>query len=381
MCNNLNTHRVVRGFSLLELMIVLVVMVGLLAIAWPNMQRTLRRTTLNEAAQVLREAIDEGRYEAITTGKPIFVQMQQGNHSIEVHLTDQKGQPLNVNVRVQVLSNSGMRMAEAYSNREQGVADFDGFNDGSYRLLITGPEIDTVTLAFQIYATENTHREYVKVDLKNIPLPGSTDSPGTDPSVSAQDLSVPAKAREEFRKGMEAYAKGEDKVAEELLQEAVALYPGYVRAHNNLGVLYLKAGLKEKAFTEFSKAVEFDPKFAPGYVNQARVFVSDSNFAEAEPALKKAIEADPSALNAMVLLCQTEFVQKEYPESLQTARHVHQLSREPQYADLHLVTGEILVNQGKGREAAAEYQMFVDENPNDPRVPKVKSLIARLAAK
>lgn len=82
MSNKLNTRRLVRGFSLLELMIVLLVMVGLLAIAWPNMQRTLRRTTLNEAAQVLREAIDEGRYEAITTGKPIFVQMQQGNHEV-----------------------------------------------------------------------------------------------------------------------------------------------------------------------------------------------------------------------------------------------------------------------------------------------------------
>ena len=80
--NHLRTRRSVRGFSLLELMIVLVVMVGLLAIAWPNMQRPLRRTTLNEAAQVLREAIDEGRYEAITTGQAIFVQMQQGNHEV-----------------------------------------------------------------------------------------------------------------------------------------------------------------------------------------------------------------------------------------------------------------------------------------------------------
>lgn len=73
---------IVRGFSLLELMIVLVLMVSLLAIAWPNMQRPLRRTTLNEAAQILREAIDEGRYQAITTGCPIFVQMQQGNHEV-----------------------------------------------------------------------------------------------------------------------------------------------------------------------------------------------------------------------------------------------------------------------------------------------------------
>lgn len=75
-------YRTTRGFSLLELMIVLVLMVGLLAIAWPNMQRSLRRTTLNEAAQLLREAIDEGRHEAIVTGRPVFVQMQQGNHEV-----------------------------------------------------------------------------------------------------------------------------------------------------------------------------------------------------------------------------------------------------------------------------------------------------------
>ena len=74
--------RCARGFSLLEMMIVLVLMVGLLAIAWPNMQRPLRRTTLNEAAQTLREAIDEGRNQAITTGSPVFVQMQHGNHEV-----------------------------------------------------------------------------------------------------------------------------------------------------------------------------------------------------------------------------------------------------------------------------------------------------------
>jgi prepilin-type N-terminal cleavage/methylation domain-containing protein len=67
-----------RGFSLLELIIVLMVMISLLAIAWPNLQRPLRRTSLSEAAQTLRSAIDDSRYLAITTGKPVFVQLRQG---------------------------------------------------------------------------------------------------------------------------------------------------------------------------------------------------------------------------------------------------------------------------------------------------------------
>lgn len=66
------------GFSLLELIIVLLVMISLLAIAWPSLQRPLRRTTLSEAAQTLRSAIDDCRYHAIVTGQPMFIELRQG---------------------------------------------------------------------------------------------------------------------------------------------------------------------------------------------------------------------------------------------------------------------------------------------------------------
>jgi prepilin-type N-terminal cleavage/methylation domain-containing protein len=71
------------GFSLLELIIVLMVMVSLLAIAWPNLQRPLRRTSLSEAAQTLRSAIDDSRYQAITTGSPVFVQLREGTDVVQ----------------------------------------------------------------------------------------------------------------------------------------------------------------------------------------------------------------------------------------------------------------------------------------------------------
>jgi prepilin-type N-terminal cleavage/methylation domain-containing protein len=70
------------GFSLLELMIVLVIMVGVLAIAWPNLQKPFRRAELSQATQQLREAIDESRYQAISTGTPVFIRLKMGESKV-----------------------------------------------------------------------------------------------------------------------------------------------------------------------------------------------------------------------------------------------------------------------------------------------------------
>ncbi|MCA9131807.1 MAG: hypothetical protein KDA45_01575 [Planctomycetales bacterium] len=70
------------AFTLLELVIVLLVMVGMLAVVWPNLQRPLRRTTLDEAAQMLRDAIDENRYQAMLLGQPRFIHLQQGSSEL-----------------------------------------------------------------------------------------------------------------------------------------------------------------------------------------------------------------------------------------------------------------------------------------------------------
>lgn len=69
----------VHGFTLLELIIVLLVMVGMLAVVWPNLARPLQRTSLDEAAQMVRDAIDESRYQSALRGAPYFVLLQAGS--------------------------------------------------------------------------------------------------------------------------------------------------------------------------------------------------------------------------------------------------------------------------------------------------------------
>lgn len=70
------------GFSLLELMIVVVLIAGILAIAWPSIARPMRKAELSEATQKLREAIEDGRYQAMMSGEPVFLQITQGDSQL-----------------------------------------------------------------------------------------------------------------------------------------------------------------------------------------------------------------------------------------------------------------------------------------------------------
>ncbi len=54
-------------------MIVLVILVGVMAIAWPNIQKRLKRATLDQAALALCQAIDDARQQALRTGNPVII--------------------------------------------------------------------------------------------------------------------------------------------------------------------------------------------------------------------------------------------------------------------------------------------------------------------
>jgi|LakMenE01Jun11ns_1017448.scaffolds.fasta_scaffold9952148_3 prepilin-type N-terminal cleavage/methylation domain-containing protein len=66
------------GLTLLELMIVLLVIGGMLALTWPNLRKSLERNELNEAARTVRELLEEVRYQAMVGGQIGIVRLEQG---------------------------------------------------------------------------------------------------------------------------------------------------------------------------------------------------------------------------------------------------------------------------------------------------------------
>lgn len=77
----LGRHR--EGFSLLELMLVLVVMIGVMALVWPAVARSVASSEIRDAARQLRERLVEARREAMDSGQPVLVRISPGGRFVK----------------------------------------------------------------------------------------------------------------------------------------------------------------------------------------------------------------------------------------------------------------------------------------------------------
>lgn len=72
------------AFTLLEVMIVLSIAVGFLALSWPRMQGLVSKHELQEAALSVKAACAEARDRAVRSGHPVMLQYEHGGGQFRV---------------------------------------------------------------------------------------------------------------------------------------------------------------------------------------------------------------------------------------------------------------------------------------------------------
>lgn len=281
-------------------------------------------------------------------------------------------------VHVQLVTAGGVPLSETFCDRD-GYVTFHAVPPGNYHLKLDGPNIkDTSTDTFQIGFQERMHMEWVHVapkeDAKNANVPGAA------PMVSASELRVPPKARNELDKGLEAFAKGDLKKAEEKLRKAIEIYPQYANAYNNLGVVLMRDKDRAGAIESWQKAIEVDSKYGPPYLNMARVSMQDNKMPEAAGYINKVLEFDPNNPEALALLAKTELMTRQYDKALAHARKALAVPHQ-HLADLHLIAGEALLRQNQNAEAVKEYEAYLKEDPDSPNAAQVRQAMAQIQAK
>jgi tetratricopeptide (TPR) repeat protein len=259
---------------------------------------------------------------------------------------------------------------------DQCVVDFMHVPAGTYHLSVSGrngPYTDSGNII-----VDSNGSEELEVRVKRASESGTTGGMTSGAFVSASDLGVPAKARKEFDKANELIDKQDFSQAIQRLNKAIAIYPGYVGAYNNLGVIYARLGDRNKERDVLQKAVSIDEHYAPAYMNLGRMDISTGDFQGAETALNKAASADPTDAMTLVLLSYAEFMNHRFDEAIATSKLAHM--QKGTHAFAHQVAARAFAQKRDGASAIAELEMFLKEEPTGPRAEIARTELANLRA-
>jgi len=126
----------------------------------------------------------------------------------------------------------------------------------------------------------------------------------TAQSVSAGRLrhKLPKKAQLAYQQGVKLLGARKMEEASSALRAAIAADPGFMQAHNALGMLYGVQGRYADAETEFHVALGLDPQASIPLYNLGVAYMRAGRFLEAEQSAREALRLAPTSAHAQLLL-------------------------------------------------------------------------------
>jgi tetratricopeptide (TPR) repeat protein len=231
----------------------------------------------------------------------------------------------------------------------------------TYQLTVSGPNVAetyTESLDLSLGMTEFQ----VKVKSRADSGPGPTLA---NPCVSVTDLGAPAKARRELQKGTELLGRKKLDKAKDHLLNAIAIYPRYAAAYNNLAVVYARLGDRVQEWGALQKAVGIDDHLSAAYLNLARLRIAEADFPAAETALTKASICDNGDVATLDLLAYAQLKNGHLDDALATSQRAH--SRGGVHSTVHWVAERVFKIRHQIANATAEMETFLREEPDGAR--------------
>ena len=179
--------------------------------------------------------------------------------------------------------------------------------------------------------------------------------------VTTLESNVPSKAHAAYQRAMELIGKGQLEGAIGSLQEAIRIYPEYVRARNDLGVVYMKLNRLDEAAANFRQASEINKRFFHPRLNLAIVLTQQHKFKEALDILEPLYEENHGMLEVRLAYARA----LEGAGQLSDAEKIYRSTLESKnlppatQAAMHFCLGVVLNRQRKFGQAVTELQKAI----------------------
>jgi tetratricopeptide (TPR) repeat protein len=230
-----------------------------------------------------------------------------------------------------------------------------------YTIVIEGDRrvYDTTTQRFRIMRNIT----YVPIFLR--PLKGEAAPSKEIVDVSVYDAKVPAEAKAAYEQAMKAVSENNAEAAISEFTRALSLYPQYLRALNDLGVLYLKLNRLDEAVSTFTQAISLNPRFHFPRLNLGVAYNRQGKFGDAIKVLDKLVKEQPTLANARIQLAEALIASRQTDGAAEQLRlaladqNLESLAR----ADAHFKLGFLLNREERYAAAVAEFEKAIAINP------------------
>jgi Tfp pilus assembly protein PilF len=310
-----------------------------------------------------------------------------GRHSIQGRIYYPSGQRADTQTKVRLESiQYGERTVLADLN---GTFSFKSLAPGSYTVVIDGGSeyessrenvlIDTDASSPRTGVQLPSIPRSYQVQVFLQPKRGVATKPGV---VDAELAAVAEPARSYYEKGLAFASTGETEKAIEQLKQAVAHYPEFVLALNELGVQYLKAASVDKAAEVLERAIRLKPDaFAPR-LNYGIALLQKRKYAEAEKHLRQAVSSNNDFATAHLYLGMTLIHLSKYDEAeTELVKAIELAGSSPHMAQAHYYLGGIYWRKKQYDLAADQLETYLKQSPNASDAEKIKTTIVTLRQK
>lgn len=302
---------------------------------------------------------------------PASASAQGGSISGSVLLPN--GAALNERARVVLQTDRGIKSNVYTDNR--GRFEFHRLTPSVYEVVIE-PDGDRFEIARGTVEVFPNAPAMLNITLKEKKAAGSRNA-GTVVSTGELDTAIPDQAKKEFERATDASSAGKTDDAIAHFRKAIALYPQYVMAHNDLGAQLLAQGKLDNAAEEFRRAIQLDAKAFNPRLNLGIVLVQQRQFSEAAAMLKAALALQsnsPAARLYYGLALEGSNAPDDAERELKIA---HELGG-PTYAVALFHLGQLYLNKGKRDLARKTLQSYLREAPNGADSPQARKLLEDL---
>jgi len=277
-----------------------------------------------------------------------------------------------VGARVDLMSPNGLAAPTRYTN-SNGEFSIGGVPDGDYHVIIKKLGYHDDQESVSVVAS---HQSRLDVDLRSTASDNSAPEPPAE-AISAHQLTVPEKPRQDYLKGKEQIGKNDYAGAVASFEKAIKGFPSYYEAYADLGYAQYMMGHATEARASLQQSIDLsDAKYPDAMFDLADISNDTGDFAKAEQLSRQDVALEDASWRGYFQLARALVGLKQFPEAERNAKKALELNNKLSLTYVILTNIHIATRQYS--EAVDDIDGYLKLDASSPTSDQMRATRAQL---